>query len=168
MNNWTIFKDRFVLGEERWRDIRRICVEITGDFISGQVLASILYWNLPGKSTEHESKLRSKKMIDGVETDILAKSHTQMFLELGINRWQYRKSLDLIKARGIITTHIKRFNGHGTTSSVFNKELFASQYFEAVQSYQTKVDEYKESLKKERESRASRLNSLPTLAYPAN
>ena len=105
-------------------DFKTIYVDMADDLISGLLLSQIVYWYLPSK--KGGSKLRVFK--DGYYW--IAKARHDWWDEIRVKTRQIDRAIAILEKKGIIVSHLFRFNNAPTTHIRIVKEgfLFAWNY----------------------------------------
>ncbi len=92
-------------------DVKRVYVEMCNkDLVAGVLLSQIIYWHLPPKRGNRESKLRV-----WLDNDLwLAKNRTDWWAECCISEWQYDRAIKVLEEKGYVTVRNSMFNGKRT------------------------------------------------------
>ena len=149
MANWTDLEKGWVFSDPKTEydaSIKRNCVRITGDFVSGNVLFYILKFFL--KKSDGTSKLKIQKVWNDGKTHLcLAKDDKQFELELGTTPAQTKTALKKLVNKGIIKIIHKRFYGNRTRHILLIKSTFAQYYEEALMEQKAAMEQDKERYK---------------------
>lgn len=89
-------------------DFKKVYVDMAEDLVAGLMLSQIIFYNLPGQSSE--SKLRVQK---GGHT-WLVKKHSDWYDECRITERQSPRALQILADKGLVETKVYRFNGSPT------------------------------------------------------
>ncbi len=119
----------FLLWETASRetvDFKTIYVDMADDLIAGLLLSQIVYWYLPGKDG------RSKLRVCHDSYYWIAKSRGAWWDEIRITPKQVDRALKILVERGIIVTHIYKFNRAPTIHIRINEEGFLKAWNQAL------------------------------------
>ena len=114
-------------------DFKTIYVDMADDLIAGLLLSQIVYWYLPDK--KGQSKLRVFK--DGYYW--IAKTRTEWWDEIRVKARQIDRALKILEKRGIIVSHLYRFNNAPTTHIRIDKEGFLTAWNTALSQFNETV-----------------------------
>jgi hypothetical protein len=98
--------EQFLLWERSSRDtleVKRVYVDMAGDLVAGIVLSQIVYWHLPSR----EGKARLQVEREGQLW--LAKARTDWWAECRVSPKQADRTLDLLRAKGLIEVRLFKF-----------------------------------------------------------
>jgi hypothetical protein len=111
-------KEEFLLWEKASKDtidVKKIYIDIAGDVVGGIILSQIIYWHLPSKN----GKRRLQVFKNGDENKQpgywLAKSNKAWYAECRVKEDTAMRRIQKLANKGIIETHIWRFNSAPTT-----------------------------------------------------
>lgn len=107
-------------------DFKTIYVDMADDLVTGLLLSQIVYWYLPSK--KGQSKLRIFK--DGYYW--IAKARHEWWDEIRIKPRQIDRAIAILEERGIIVTHLYRFNNAPTTHIRIDKDGFLASWNSAL------------------------------------
>jgi hypothetical protein len=86
-------------------DVKRCYIDMAGDLVAGILLSQIVYWHLPA----HDGEEKLTVDIDGEFW--LAKRRTDWWDECRITAKQFDRAIEILEAKGVVTTMIRRFHG---------------------------------------------------------
>ena len=119
----------FLIWERASRDtidFKTIYVDMADDLIAGLLLSQIVYWYLPSK--KGGSKLRVFK--DGYYW--IAKARHDWWDEIRVKTRQIDRAIAILEEKGIIVSHLYRFNNAPTTHIRIIKEGFLAAWDNAL------------------------------------
>lgn len=114
-------------------DFKTIYVDMADDLIAGLLLSQIVYWYLPSK--KGGSKLRVFK--DGYYW--IAKARHEWWDEIRVKPRQIDRAITKLEEKGIIVSHVYRFNNAPTTHIRIDKEGFLAAWDNALVRFHEKV-----------------------------
>jgi len=103
-------------------DFKMIYVDMAGDLVAGLLLSQIIYWYLPSK--KGQSKLRVFK--DGFYW--IAKARHEWWDEIRLKPRQIDRAVAILEKKGIIATHLYRFNNAPTSHLRIDKDGFLNAW----------------------------------------
>jgi hypothetical protein len=127
---------------------------LDGDVTAAALLGQIVYWHLPAKKGGKNSKLGVWKNHPetGKRTLWLAKSMREWYDETRITPARARRSIAVLKVKGIIETHTWRWNGSNTTHMRLLSDEFMRQYGMAKEN---RLEQMKSEVEKDTHEKAS-------------
>ncbi len=119
----------FIVWERASRDTIdvKVCyLDLAGDVVAGLFLSQLVYWYLP--NSKGQSKLRIYKD----KEYWIAKTHNEWYEEIRLTQKQVRRSLEVLKSKGIVETRIYKYNGTPTTHIRIIKDTFLKKLKEVL------------------------------------